>query len=181
MVLEHAILAVLSGGPQHGYAVRRELSHALFGIRTVNQGQVYATLERLARDGLVTIDDAGAAGARRTYALTAAGRRRLRRWLDRPTGAQEPRSDLPARLALLASSGDRTGIERLLAEQRARCATVTRLLGRRAQPVADRGGASGDLVARAVLRHVAAELEWLDLVQRELDASDASAMVSICD
>ncbi|HEY8514533.1 MAG TPA: PadR family transcriptional regulator [Candidatus Binatia bacterium] len=181
MDLEHAILAILSGGAKHGYAVRRELSHALTGIRTVNQGQVYATLERLSRDGLVIAEDASPAGRRRAWVASAAGRARLRRWLARPLDLREPRSDLPARLALLAWSGDADALARVLGRQRERCATMARLLERRAAVVARRGDAAGDVVTRALQRHVAAELRWLARVEQDLAARDRCATTTVCD
>jgi DNA-binding PadR family transcriptional regulator len=168
MALKYAILTILCGEPKHGYAVRRELDRVLNGIWAVNQGQVYATLERLARDGLVTADIARWPTASRAFAPSAAGRRRLRRWLERPAGTEQPRSELPARLALLASVGDEAGIRRQLEVQRARCATLTRLLGVTGDGVPSAGAATGDPVAEAALRHLEAELAWLADVERTL-------------
>ena len=53
MSLEYAILALLTTGPRHGYAIGKELSRLQGGIWPVNPGQVYATLDRLARDGAI--------------------------------------------------------------------------------------------------------------------------------
>ena len=172
MALKYAILGILAGGSKNGSAVRRELNQLLAGIWTVNQGQVFATLERLARDRLATVEErrAAAAPGRRTFAVSAAGRRALGRWLERPSGAAPPCSLLPARLALHAWADDTASIVRLLGEQRARCDALARLLPR---PRGDRTSTGRDLVAETALRHVAAELQWLALVERELVAETA--------
>jgi len=156
MSFANAVLAVLVDGPQHGYAVHGALRSLLAGVRPVNHGQVYATLERLAREALVTrgVDPSGGA----TFALTPDGRRALERWLERALGCASPDGELPARLALLAAEGDLPGAARLVAEQRTRCAALERVLATRPD----------DLVREAALRHVAAERAWLALVEQAL-------------
>jgi DNA-binding PadR family transcriptional regulator len=156
MSLESAVLAVLADGPKHGYAVHGAVRALLAGLRAVNHGQVYATLERLRRDRLV-LRDARTPG-RSGFALAAAGRHRLERRLERSAAPVAPAGDLAARLVLLAAAGDREGVARIVAEQRVRCAALERVLAARPR----------DLVREAALRHVAAEREWLALVERTL-------------
>ena len=76
--LDMLLLATLENGPRHGYAVRealREASRARFDLPT---GTIYPALRRLEAAGLVqgrwSVEDGR---RRRTYELTAAGRRRL--------------------------------------------------------------------------------------------------------
>jgi DNA-binding PadR family transcriptional regulator len=76
--LDAMLLAVLESGPRHGYAVIEALQARSGGAVQLPTGTVYPALHRLERAGLVTSDWSTVGGRqRRTYALTAAGRRRL--------------------------------------------------------------------------------------------------------
>ena len=70
------LLALLAGGPAHGYELKQAMEQQ-FGavLPPLNAGQIYTTLSRLERDGLVE-DDAVAQNGRpnkRVYRLTEAG------------------------------------------------------------------------------------------------------------
>ena len=65
MSVRHALLALLSEGPKYGLQLRQEFEARTGEVWPLNVGQVYTTLQRLERDGLVESDDAEAATARR--------------------------------------------------------------------------------------------------------------------
>jgi DNA-binding PadR family transcriptional regulator len=97
--MRHALLALLAGGPAHGYELKQAFERQFGAIwPPVNIGQVYMTLQRLERDGLI----AGQAVAQRdrpnkmVYELTGAGKEELLTWLVTPAG--------PARLRATQSS-----------------------------------------------------------------------------
>ena len=92
MSVRHALLALLSEGPKYGMRLRQEFEAGTGEVWPLNVGQVYMTLQRLERDGLVASDGEGAAGPQRTYRLTGEGRAELRSWLGPP-----PDSDVPPR------------------------------------------------------------------------------------
>ena len=69
-----AILSLLSEGPKHGYQLMRELEERSGGMYKASAGSVYPTLQQLEDEGLVESD---MVGGRRTYNLTAAGRKEL--------------------------------------------------------------------------------------------------------
>jgi PadR family transcriptional regulator, regulatory protein PadR len=76
--LDALLLAVLAGGPRHGYAVIEELRSGSGGAFDLPKGTVYPALHRLEQAGLVRGTWSTESGRRRrTYQLTAAGRRRL--------------------------------------------------------------------------------------------------------
>jgi PadR family transcriptional regulator PadR len=76
--LDPVILAVLAGGPLHGYAVIEELKTRSGGELDLPEGTVYPALHRLERRGLLRSSWTTAEGRRRrTYRLTASGRREL--------------------------------------------------------------------------------------------------------
>src|SRR5690606_24173758 len=90
--VQDVVLALLGKGPSHGYDLRGRLLAALGPLGgTLNAGQVYVTLTRLEKAGLVVREreDASARGPRRkVYALTAAGRERVAGWLAEPAEAR---------------------------------------------------------------------------------------------
>src|SRR5689334_111108 len=84
MSTSHVLLGLLSVGPQHGYDLKRTHDERLPQAKPVAFGQVYATLGRLERDGLVeaTGQDRDGGPDRTTYAITDAGRAHLAEWLS---------------------------------------------------------------------------------------------------
>jgi DNA-binding PadR family transcriptional regulator len=72
--VRHAMLALLTEGPKYGLQLREEFEARTGEVWPLNVGQVYTTLQRLERDGLVESDDAGADGPQRAYRITADGR-----------------------------------------------------------------------------------------------------------
>lgn len=84
MSLGHVLLGILADGPAHGYDAKRLHDERFPGAKELAFGQVYATLGRLQRDGLVTVaGTAQEAGPERTsYAITDAGRDALADWLE---------------------------------------------------------------------------------------------------
>jgi PadR family transcriptional regulator PadR len=113
--LDALLLSTLTSGPRHGYAVIEALRAGSGGVFDLPTGTVYPALRRLERAGLVTSDWSTVGGrARRTYALTAAGRRSLReertRWQEFSTavsallGGSPGRSDGAGGQALPATS-----------------------------------------------------------------------------
>ncbi|MEV7631008.1 PadR family transcriptional regulator [Microbacterium sp. NPDC089318] len=69
------ILSALAGGRRHGYGIMREVSELSAGRTGLKVPTLYATLERLERAGLITVDGEEVVDgrARRYYALTDAG------------------------------------------------------------------------------------------------------------
>ena len=56
MSIRQGILAMLAAGPRYGYQLRTEFEERTGGTWPLNIGQVYTTLSRLERDGLVDRD-----------------------------------------------------------------------------------------------------------------------------
>ncbi len=174
MALKYALLRALADGPLHGYAVRSAVTERIGAFWAASQGQIYATLERLTRDGLIDPVDSSTArsGAiRRHYAISPSGQRALREWLAAP-GATDRNDGLGfddwlAHLAVCEHWGDADFLRRTIDVQRQRC----RIL---ADALDQRGAASEEDLAIRAARHILlAELEWLEIVDHEL-SSDAS-------
>ena len=94
MSVRHALLAFLSEGPKYGLQLRQEFEESTGEIWPLNVGQVYSTLQRLERDGLIESDDRGdEAGPQKMFRITDAGRGELDTWLRTPPDMTEPPRD----------------------------------------------------------------------------------------
>src|SRR5258705_2672070 len=94
MSVRHALLALLSEGPRYGMQLREDFEAATGDVWPLNVGQVYTTLQRLERDGLVESDGVDDE-QQKTYLITARGRAELGEWLHMPPGpAPPPRDEL---------------------------------------------------------------------------------------
>jgi len=95
MSVRHAILALLSEGPKYGLQLRQEFEARTGEVWPLNVGQVYTTLQRLERDGLVESDEDDEGGPQNRFRITADGDRELATWLrTQPDLSSPPRDDL---------------------------------------------------------------------------------------
>ncbi|MGH9079513.1 MAG: helix-turn-helix transcriptional regulator [Acidimicrobiales bacterium] len=95
MSIKHAILALLSEGPKYGLQLRYEFEAGTGEVWPLNVGQVYTTLQRLERDGLVESDDADDDGPQKGFRITGLGEDELAQWLHTPPDfSQPPRDEL---------------------------------------------------------------------------------------
>lgn len=93
MSVRHALLGLLSEGPKYGLRLREEFEAGTGEVWPLNVGQVYTTLQRLERDGLVESDDAEAEGPQKRFRITATGQRELADWLRTPPDLSSPPRD----------------------------------------------------------------------------------------
>ncbi len=93
MSVRHALLALLSEGPKYGLQLREEFEARTGEVWSLNVGQVYTTLQRLERDGLVESDDADAERPQKGFHITADGEAELAQWLRTPPDLSSPPRD----------------------------------------------------------------------------------------
>ncbi len=93
MSVRHALLALLSEGPKFGLRLQQEFESRTGEVWPLNVGQVYTTLQRLERDGLIEGDDEGDGRPQKAYAITSSGRLELDRWLRTPPESSSPPRD----------------------------------------------------------------------------------------
>ncbi len=165
MSVKQALLALLEEGPMYGYQLRAEFEQRTGATWPLNVGQVYTTLTRLERDGLVAgagTDEAGHVH----YALTEAGQAEVRQWFTTPVSRQQPpRDELAIKLALAVTV---PGVDVGAVIQQQRSATMAALqdytrLKRQAGPEADSGpGLAWSLVLDSLVFAAEAEIRWLD-------------------
>ncbi len=92
MSVRHALLALLSEGPKYGLQLREEFVERTGEVWPLNGGQVYTTLQRLDRDGLVESDGADE-GPQKGFRITAEGEAELAAWLHNPPDLSLPPRD----------------------------------------------------------------------------------------
>jgi DNA-binding PadR family transcriptional regulator len=93
MSVRHAMLALLSEGPKYGLRLREEFEDRTGEVWPLNVGQVYTTLQRLERDGLVESDGSGEDGPQKAFQINADGERELAAWLCTPPDLSSPPRD----------------------------------------------------------------------------------------
>jgi DNA-binding PadR family transcriptional regulator len=93
MSIRHALLALLSEGPKYGLQLRQEFEARTGEVWPLNVGQVYTTLQRLERDGLVESDDGAEEGPQKGFRITADGEHELAAWLRTPPDLSMPPRD----------------------------------------------------------------------------------------
>ncbi|MDA8365496.1 MAG: PadR family transcriptional regulator [Actinomycetota bacterium] len=164
MSVRHALLGLLSEGPTYGHQLRQEFEERTGDVWPLNVGQVYTTLQRLERDGLVESDDGASEGPQRAFRITAAGRDELERWLHTPPDLSAPPRDELVIKVLVAISLPGVDVRRLLQVHRRR---VVELMQQWTRLKEDEGEL--DLAFALV---VDAELFRLDSVVRWLDAAE---------
>jgi DNA-binding PadR family transcriptional regulator len=160
----HALLALLSEGPKYGLRLQNEFQSRTGEVWPLNVGQVYTTLQRLERDGLVESDDEGERSQKR-YRITSTGERDLADWLRTPPElVPPPRGELVIQV-LVALQVPGTDVHEILQVHRRHVIEVMQRYTR----VKAAGGE--DDVALALVAD--AELFRLEGIVRWLDAADA--------
>jgi DNA-binding PadR family transcriptional regulator len=91
--VRHALLALLSEGPKYGLQLREEFEARTGEVWPLNVGQVYTTLHRLERDGLVESDGTADEGPQKGFRITDAGTDELAEWLRTPPDLSAPPRD----------------------------------------------------------------------------------------
>ena len=91
--VRHALLALLSEGPKYGLQLRQEFESRTGEVWPLNVGQVYTTLQRLERDGLVESDDISEEGPQKGFHITEEGAEELAQWLRTPPDFSSPPRD----------------------------------------------------------------------------------------
>src|SRR5476651_1388259 len=103
MSVRHALLALLSEGPKYGLQLRQDFEARTGDVWPLNVGQVYTTLQRLERDGLVVSDGPADDGPQKHFRLTDDGAVELTTWLRTPPDLSEPPRDELVIKVLVAS------------------------------------------------------------------------------
>jgi DNA-binding PadR family transcriptional regulator len=172
MSVRHALLALLSEGPKYGLQLREEFEARTGEVWPLNVGQVYTTLQRLERDGLVESDGEGDDGPQKGFRITSGGSTELAAWLRTPPDLASPPRDELVMKVLVALRVPGTDVHQVIQVHRRYLVELMQQWTRikEAEAESDLGLA---LVVDAELFRLDAVVRWLDTADGRLKRAAA--------
>ena len=167
--MQDAVLALLAKEPSHGYELRARLQQSLGPLgESMNPGQIYVTLARLEKAGLIVCEPSDSPD-RKVYALTPAGQQRVAAWLAE---VARPKPDLAEfHLKLVAAAAARLADPvQLVAAQRRELLRILREAQQAA--MAEPPGSAAVVLLEGVMLRLQADLRWLDVCERTWSKPD---------
>lgn len=166
MPIRHALLALLGEAPAHGYQLKQAFESRTGGSWELNIGQVYSTLRRLERDGLVAAEDLD--DDRIVHHLTDAGRATIDAWFVTPIVPVPPPRDELAIKVLLAISSPQVDERAVMQHQRRAVLQHLQVLTRQKARLDPDADLAELLHLDALLLRSEAEIRWLDTCEARL-------------
>jgi DNA-binding PadR family transcriptional regulator len=172
MSVKHALLVLLSEGPKYGLQLRQEFEARTGEVWPLNVGQVYTTLQRLERDGLVESDGDGDDGPQKGFRITSGGATELAGWLRTPPQLASPPRDELVMKVLVALRVPGTDVHEVIQVHRRYLVQLMQQWTRikEAEAESDLGLA---LVVDAELFRLDAVIRWLDSADGRLKRAAA--------
>jgi DNA-binding PadR family transcriptional regulator len=171
--MRNVFLALLARSPAHGYELKQAFEAATGGIwPELNAGQIYTTLGRLERDGLVRgiqVEQAHKPD-KKVYELTADGRCALEAWLDGPIEGPRLKDEFFLKLVMARTAGlnSQHDPQVLIDRQRSRYLQELRELNQISARATADGNRTAALLAEGAILHLEADITWLALCEAEL-------------
>jgi DNA-binding PadR family transcriptional regulator len=159
--MRDVIMSLLAKEPAHGYELRQRLGTALGPAGgALNPGQVYVTLSRLERAGLVRAVEVAQPSHpdKKVYELTASGRERVEQWLADVTWSKVAPVEFHLKLVMAAATG--------LADPVALVDTQRLELLRQELAVAEPADSDGVLLLEGASLRLQADIRWLEACER---------------
>jgi DNA-binding PadR family transcriptional regulator len=164
---QEVVLAMLAKEPSHGYELRARLRHALGPLgEALNAGQVYVTLTRLEKAGLVTADRlTGSADRadRKVYALTPDGQQRVAEWLAEVSWPKPDLAEFHLKLVAAAAAGLADPISIVDAQRRE---LLRRLRDAQRAALAEPDASDAALLLEGIVLRLQADLRWLEACEQ---------------
>jgi DNA-binding PadR family transcriptional regulator len=170
-------LALLREGPKYGLQLRQEFEAGTGDVWPLNVGQVYTTLQRLERDGLIESDDTGEDGPQKDFRITAAGVVELDDWLRTPPDMTSPPRDELVIKVLIALRVPGIDVGELVQTHRRHLVELMQQYTRLKAETTD-GDIGLALVVDAELFRLDAVVRWLDAVDGRLSNLPAAESAS---
>ena len=178
MSVRQSLLAILDQGPCYGYQLKHEYDRRTGATSSLNVGQIYNTLERLERDGLVRRGEADERG-HVYWQITEDGSLEVARWLASPVvRSSTTRDELAVKLAVAATLPG-TDVAAVIRAQRVESLAQLHALQRTRYSGESAGGPeelAWSLVMDSMLFAAEAETRWLDHVEERLSQHPATAV-----
>jgi DNA-binding PadR family transcriptional regulator len=179
MSVPYALLALLSGGPKHGLRLQSEFESRTGEVWPLNVGQVYTTLQRLERDGLVESDHEGERSQKR-YRITPTGERDLAEWLRTPPDLVPPPRDELVIKVLVALQIPGIDVNDILQVHRRHVIEVMQRYTR-IKAAAGEDDVALALVADAELFRLEGIVRWLDAAEARLKQQQPPTPAEVAD
>ena len=182
MSVRHALLALLSEGPKYGLQLRQEFEERTGEVWPLNVGQVYTTLQRLERDGLVVSDGISEDGPQKGFRITSEGVDELAGWLRTPPDLSSPPRDELVIKVLIALRVPGVDVHEVIQAHRRYLVELMQEWTRLKEYAADRDLGFA-LIVDAELFRLDAVIGWLDAaegrIKRVAFDSPASATLGL--
>jgi DNA-binding PadR family transcriptional regulator len=166
-VQQEVVLAMLAKEPSHGYQLRARLGQALGPLGdAMNAGQIYVTLARLEKAGLVECERAAGLPDRpdrKMYALTAAGQQRVTDWLAEVAWPKPDLAEFHLKLIAAAAAGLADPIAIVDTQRRE---LLRRLREAQRAAMAEPAGSAAGLLLEGIVLRLQADLRWLEACER---------------
>ncbi|HEV8564767.1 MAG TPA: PadR family transcriptional regulator [Actinomycetota bacterium] len=174
MSIALSLLTLLDQSPSFGLRMKQEFERRTGGVWPLNVGQVYTTLDRLEREGLVRQLDEGGVDRQRLHEITDAGRERLAEWFHRPADRSPGRDPLVLKLVMAAHDSGVDTAEVIQAERRGAVEQLQQYtrLKREAPGEDDLGWA---FLVDSLIFNTEARVRWLDVCEARLSKSRVGA------
>jgi DNA-binding PadR family transcriptional regulator len=176
----HALLALLSEGPKYGLRLQNEFEARTGEVWPLNVGQVYTTLQRLERDGLVETDGVERERSQKSYRITAEGGRELAEWLRTPPDLVPPPRDELVIKVLVGLQVPGIAVHELLQVHRRHVIEVMQRYTR-VKATAGEDDVALALVADAELFRLEGIVRWLDAADVRLKQLPTHAPTQVAD
>lgn len=165
MSIGHTLLGLLEQGPRHGYDLKRAYDEHFGHDRPLHYGQVYATLSRLLKNGLIEENgvEQGGGPDRKRYAVTNEGVTDVGKWLSTP---EKPELYMQSTLftkVIIALLSERSAEDVLDIQRSAHLRAMRELTLRKKS-----GDLADQLICDHALFHLEADLRWLELTAARL-------------
>ena len=176
MSVRHALLALLTEGPKYGLQLRQEFEARTGEVWPLNVGQVYTTLQRLERDGLVE-SDGDDEGPQKGFRITGRGEAELTAWLRTPPDLSSPPRDELVIKILIAMQVPHVDVHEVIQRHRRYLVQLMQEWTRLKEYAADRDVGFG-LVVDAELFRLDAAVRWLDAADGRIRRAAADGRIA---
>jgi DNA-binding PadR family transcriptional regulator len=172
MSVQDAILGLLAQRPRHGYELHDAFEALVGGEQNwdIKPAQVYATLSRLEKKGLIVEEgiEQDTGPEKRIYAVSPAGRAELQAWFARPVESDHQRDEFFLKLMLSLAAGDGDPNKVIYAQRANLYRELHAVTAQRAR-IDPRTDLAHILLLDQVVMHLEADLRWLEMVEARLD------------
>ncbi len=172
MSVRHAVLGLLTQRPRHGYELRAAFEALIGGEENwdVKPAQIYSTLTRLEKSGLVAEEsvEQEAGPEKRIYTITPDGLKTLQEWFANGIAPEHQRDEFFIKLMVGLISGVADPYQ-LIQIQRAYLYRELHAIMAQRTPIDPKRELAKILLLEKAAMHLEADLHWLDMIEARLD------------